>query len=48
MRLVLSLLVFAFAMLPLSSAQLAFTHDADVPQEVVEGVQHYPALRCES
>ncbi|MBG0766494.1 MAG: hypothetical protein H0S77_02725 [Spirochaetaceae bacterium] len=39
MRLVLSLLVFAFAMLPLSSAQLAFTHDADVPQEVVEGVQ---------
>ncbi len=39
MRLTLSLLFLALVLFPLSSAQLAFTHDADVPQEVAGGVQ---------
>ncbi len=39
MRLVLSLLFLTFALSPLSSAQLSFTYDSAVPQEVAEGVQ---------
>nr|WP_319777317.1 hypothetical protein [uncultured Sphaerochaeta sp.] len=39
MRLALSLLFLLLTLLPLSSAQLVFSHDATVPQEVVEGVQ---------
>ncbi|WP_320123060.1 hypothetical protein [uncultured Sphaerochaeta sp.] len=39
MRLALSLIFLVLILLPLSSAQLVFTHDATMPQEVVEGVQ---------
>jgi hypothetical protein len=39
MRLALSLLFLVLILFPLSSAQLVFSHDATVPQEVVEGVQ---------
>ncbi|WP_319757984.1 hypothetical protein [uncultured Sphaerochaeta sp.] len=39
MRLALSLIFLVLILFPLSSAQLVFSHDATVPQEVVEGVQ---------
>ena len=39
MRLALSLMFLVLIISPLSSAQLVFSHDATVPQEVVEGVQ---------
>lgn len=39
MRLALSLMFLVLILSPLSSAQLVFSHDATVPQEVVEGVQ---------
>ena len=39
MRLALPLLFLTLTLSPLTAAQLAFTYDADVPQEVVEGVQ---------